>query len=78
MACPICGSKAEDRGDRDYGDKRRYECSRCGPFAPALRLLAENKVEVQALIDADYPLSAGLEAMARAAEPGVRKVLLRP
>lgn len=52
--------------------------SRCGPFAPALRLLARKQVDVQALIDAEYPLSEGLDAFAHAARPGVRKVLLRP
>ena len=52
--------------------------SRCGPFAPALRLLARHQVNVQALIDAEYPLHDGLAAFAHAAKPGVRKVLLRP
>ncbi|GIK56146.1 MAG: alcohol dehydrogenase catalytic domain-containing protein [Chloroflexi bacterium] len=52
--------------------------SRCGPFAPALRLLAQDAVNVGALIDAEYPLAEGLAAMAHAAQPGVRKVLLRP
>jgi threonine dehydrogenase-like Zn-dependent dehydrogenase len=52
--------------------------SRCGPFAPALRQLAKGTVEVEALIDAEYPLEQGLEAMEHAARPGVRKVLLRP
>jgi threonine dehydrogenase-like Zn-dependent dehydrogenase len=50
--------------------------SRCGPFAPALRLLAEKRVAVEALIDARYPLGRGLEAFAHAARPGVLKVLL--
>lgn len=52
--------------------------SRCGPFAPALRLLAQDAVNVGALIDAEYPLAEGLAAMEHAARPGVRKVLLRP
>lgn len=52
--------------------------SRCGPFAPALRLLAGGKIEVQAMIQGDYPLSDGLAAFAHAAQPGVRKILLRP
>ena len=50
--------------------------SRCGPFAPALRLLAERRVEVEPLVDARYPLRQGLEAFAHAARPGVLKVLL--
>jgi threonine dehydrogenase-like Zn-dependent dehydrogenase len=51
--------------------------SRCGPFAPALRLLSANQVDVMPLIEAEYPLSSGLAAMAHAAEPGARKILLR-
>ncbi|MFQ5400017.1 MAG: alcohol dehydrogenase catalytic domain-containing protein [Anaerolineae bacterium] len=52
--------------------------SRCGPFAPALRLLAANAVDVASLIDARYALHDGLVAFQHAAQPGVRKVLLRP
>ena len=52
--------------------------SRCGPFAPALRLLERKEIQVEPLIDAEYPLERGLEAMDHAARPGVRKVLLRP
>lgn len=52
--------------------------SRCGPFAPALRLLAHQAVNVQALIAAAYPLRDALAAFDHAARPGVRKVLLRP
>lgn len=50
--------------------------SRCGPFAPALRLLAERRVEVEPLIHARYPLAEGLAAFEHAARPGVLKVLL--
>lgn len=52
--------------------------SRCGPFAPALRLLERTAVDVAALTEAEYPLRNGLDAFAFAARPGVRKVLLRP
>lgn len=51
--------------------------SRCGPFPPALRLLQRGMVDVQPLIRAIYPLAQGVEAFARAAEPGVLKVLLK-
>jgi threonine dehydrogenase-like Zn-dependent dehydrogenase len=51
--------------------------SRCGPFAPALRLLERRQVNTQSLIDAEYPLSEGLAAFEQAAQPGVRKILLR-
>lgn len=52
--------------------------SRCGPFAPALRLLAAGQVQVAPLVDAVYPLGEALVALEHAARPGVRKVLLRP
>lgn len=52
--------------------------SRCGPFVPALRLLSSNRVDVTPLIEAEYSLKDGLAAMAHAAQPGVRKILLRP
>jgi threonine dehydrogenase-like Zn-dependent dehydrogenase len=52
--------------------------SRCGPFAPALRLLASGQVQVEPLIGAAYPLSEAAAALEHAARPNVRKVLLRP
>jgi 2-desacetyl-2-hydroxyethyl bacteriochlorophyllide A dehydrogenase len=50
--------------------------SRCGPFQRALRMLEERRVNVESLIDARYPLSAGVSAFARSRRPGVIKVLL--
>ncbi len=52
--------------------------SRCGPFAPALRLLAAGLVDPRPLITARLGLEDGLEALRLAAEPGSVKVLLRP
>ena len=52
--------------------------SRCGPFAPALRLLEQGAVRVRPLIEAEYSLRDGLAAFDHAARPGVRKILLRP
>jgi threonine dehydrogenase-like Zn-dependent dehydrogenase len=52
--------------------------SRCGRFAPALKLLRTNEVEVESLISEEYALADGLRAIARASEPDVLKVLLRP
>lgn len=50
--------------------------SRCGPFPPAIRLLAEGAVAVQPLIHARYSLDNGLAALAHAARRGVLKVLV--
>lgn len=52
--------------------------SRCGPFEPALRLMASGRVKLQPLITARYPLAQGLEAFAFAASHGVLKVVLQP
>lgn len=51
--------------------------SRCGPFAPALRLLEQGLVDPRRLIDAEYALEEGLAAVEAAGRPGVLKVLLR-
>ena len=50
--------------------------SRCGPFAPALRLLEKNLVDPRPLIDARFPLSEGLAAFDRAQQRGALKILL--
>jgi threonine dehydrogenase-like Zn-dependent dehydrogenase len=52
--------------------------SRCGPFAPALELLAAGAIAVEPLVEAEYPLAQALRALAHAAAPGARKILLRP
>ena len=50
--------------------------SRCGPFDLALDALVHGLVEVRPLISDRFDLSDGVRALARAAEPGVLKVLL--
>jgi len=50
--------------------------SRCGPFAPALRLLERGLVDVAPLVQARYPLGEALTAFERAARPGTLKVLV--
>jgi threonine dehydrogenase-like Zn-dependent dehydrogenase len=50
--------------------------SRCGPFAPALHLLAAGLVDVEPLIDTRYPLVRALEAFDHAGRSGVLKVIL--
>ena len=52
--------------------------SRCGPFAPALRLLERGLVDVEALIEAELSLDEGLAAFELAATRGALKVLVRP
>jgi threonine dehydrogenase-like Zn-dependent dehydrogenase len=50
--------------------------SRCGPFPPALELLARHQLDVEPLIQARYPLADAEAALEQAQEPGVLKVLL--
>jgi threonine dehydrogenase-like Zn-dependent dehydrogenase len=52
--------------------------SRCGPFVPALRLLARGLVDVRPFVEAEYPLDEALAAFEHASRRGARKVLLRP
>lgn len=52
--------------------------SRCGRFGPALDLLASGRFDIEKLIDSEFTLENGVDAMKRAAESGVLKVLLRP
>ena len=49
--------------------------SRCGPFPPALRALAENTLDVRSLVSDQVPLG---DALRRAAEPGTLKILVEP
>lgn len=51
--------------------------SRCGPFPPAIRLLETRHIRVDPLIHARYPLLDGVLAMEKAAQSGIRKVMLQ-
>ena len=51
--------------------------SRCGQFAPALKLLEEKAVDPRPLISEELSLNDGVAAFDRAREKGVLKVLLR-
>ncbi len=57
-------------------DELTLVASRCGPFAPALRLLRQGLVDPGPLIQARYPLEQGVEAVAHADRPGALKVLV--
>lgn len=58
-------------------DEIRVQGSRCGPFAPALRVLSQQNIDVRQLISATFSLDEGLKAFEYAAKPGVIKVLLQ-
>jgi threonine dehydrogenase-like Zn-dependent dehydrogenase len=50
--------------------------SRCGRFAPALELLKDGVIDVESLISEELPLEDGVEAMRKASQKGVMKVVL--
>jgi threonine dehydrogenase-like Zn-dependent dehydrogenase len=50
--------------------------SRCGPFAPALRLLERREVDPTVLIAEEYKLQDAIIAFDRAAQAGMLKVLI--
>ena len=52
--------------------------SRCGDYPAGLRALAAGLVQVGEMVDSVYTLDQGLEAIARAGEPGVLKVFIKP
>lgn len=52
--------------------------SRCGPFAPALRLLGTGCLRTDAMIHARYRLEDGVAALEHAGRRGVLKVLIEP
>ncbi|MEM7473386.1 MAG: alcohol dehydrogenase catalytic domain-containing protein [Planctomycetota bacterium] len=57
-------------------DEIQVRGSRCGPFAPALRMLKSKRIQTNELIDGEYDIERGLEAFELASQPGIRKVLL--
>ncbi|HLI69698.1 MAG TPA: alcohol dehydrogenase catalytic domain-containing protein [Ktedonobacteraceae bacterium] len=58
-------------------DEIQIQGSRCGPFAPALRVLSQKLVDVKPFISARYTLDDGVAAFQRAGEKSVLKVLLK-
>ena len=52
--------------------------SRCGPFAPALRLLEREQIQVLPMVQATYALHEGVAALEHAEQRGVLKILIRP
>lgn len=51
--------------------------SRCGPFVPAVRLLEQGHIDVEPLIEAEYPLADAIAAFEHAQRPGALKVMIR-
>ncbi|BAP57915.1 zinc-containing alcohol dehydrogenase superfamily [Thioploca ingrica] len=76
--------KSTYRGDMSINfsslvvDEIRLVGSRCGPLAPALRLLEQQLITPLPLIDSYFSLQEGLRAFERANQAGVFKVLLTP
>ncbi len=52
--------------------------SRCGPFRPALAALAQGAIDPRDLIDDQFALSDAVQALEKAGQHGVLKVLIRP
>ncbi|MCY3825536.1 MAG: alcohol dehydrogenase catalytic domain-containing protein [Nitrospinae bacterium] len=52
--------------------------SRCGPFEPATRALEAGELGLSSMIHGRYPLRNAPEALEKAHEKGIMKVLLRP
>lgn len=52
--------------------------SRCGPFAPALDLLSERRIDLETVVETRYPLSEALAAVEHARRRGSLKVLIEP
>lgn len=58
-------------------DEIRVQGSRCGQFAPALRLLASQKVNFNPLISGIYPVDKAIEAFDKNKEKDTLKVLVK-
>jgi threonine dehydrogenase-like Zn-dependent dehydrogenase len=50
--------------------------SRCGPFEPAIEMLARKEIDPTVLISRRFPVEAGLDAFNCAAKTGALKVLI--
>ena len=52
--------------------------SRCGDYPAGLRALSSGLLQVSEMVDSVYSLEQGLEAIERAGQPGVLKVMIKP
>lgn len=58
-------------------DELRIVGSRCGPFSPAIHALERGTIRTKELVDSVFPLSERVEALSKASEREVLKVLIR-
>lgn len=58
-------------------DEIKVQGSRCGQFAPALKLLSSGKIDFSPLISGIYPVDKALEAFEKNTQKGTLKVLLK-
>lgn len=73
----FCG-KAQIDISKIVVDEIQLIGSRCGPFPKAIRQIEQKRINVDDLIDGDFPLERSHEAFALAQEPGTLKILLTP
>jgi threonine dehydrogenase-like Zn-dependent dehydrogenase len=52
--------------------------SRCGSFGVALDFITNERIDLEGMVDADFPLMEAKKAFKKAEEPGVIKVVLSP
>ena len=52
--------------------------SRCGNYPAGLRALSSGLVQVSEMVDSVFSLEQGLDAIERAGQPGVLKILVKP
>ncbi|GMR04169.1 MAG: alcohol dehydrogenase catalytic domain-containing protein [Thermodesulfobacteriota bacterium] len=78
--CVVLKTTVSKRGGVDLNriviDEITVIGSRCGPFGPAIKALAEKSIDVSPLISKIFPLEEGVEALDYASGNGVVKVLL--
>lgn len=52
--------------------------SRCGPFLRAIQVLSRKQIEVEKMVDGDFPLDRSKEGFALAQKPETIKILITP
>ncbi|GLE11823.1 hypothetical protein PINS_up024517, partial [Pythium insidiosum] len=67
MVKSTCATKTSQlpAADPTSGSRVRFIGSRCGPFEPAMELLASGRLQVDKYIEATFPLARAHDAVAR-------------